>query len=103
MAIQRTSISEPFLSGPLWQSVLVPPCGGALIGLAQWLFLRRAFQNAIWWILAWALGWSLSFWLSPMTWIGTAAVGIVTASTLVILLRRPREAPSGQVLDNPAS
>ncbi len=79
---------------------------GISLGLSQWLVLRRHVPDAHWWIwataIAWTLGWSIinsvdnegpggspgmAFVIGA---IGAAAAGVVTAASLVWLLRRSR-------------
>lgn len=44
----------------LWNGTLAFATIGGLIGLSQWVFLRRRIPKAGWWILASVLGWSLA-------------------------------------------
>ena len=44
----------------LWNGTLAFATIGGLIGLSQWIFLRRRIPKAGWWILASILGWSLA-------------------------------------------
>jgi len=59
-------------------SVVALLAGGAVLGLGQWLLLRRDVKRAGWWILATAVG---------LGAVWGAGVGIVTGITLVLLLR----------------
>ena len=43
-----------------WNGALVFAIIGGLIGLSQWVFLRRRIPKAGWWILASFLGWGLA-------------------------------------------
>lgn len=52
--------AEPPLAVVLLLAALVGGAAGALIGLAQWLVLRRHAENATTWIPANALGWTLA-------------------------------------------
>ena len=78
---------------------------GVVVGLAQWVVLRRSLASAGWWVpatsLAWVVGWSAigiaehaSDWPTITVYvvggIGAAASGLVTAMTLIWLLRIPR-------------
>jgi hypothetical protein len=51
---------------------------GAIVGLGQWLLLRRILKRAGWWIPATVLGWGIA--------VG-AGLGVLTGTTLVLLLR----------------
>ena len=44
----------------LWKGALTFATIGGLIGLSQWVFLRRRIPKAGWWILASILGWGLA-------------------------------------------
>lgn len=50
--------------------------GGAWLGLLQWLFLRRRFARAYWWVPASTIGWSVGMY---------AGLSIVNASGLMNL------------------
>ena len=59
---------------------------GAVVGLLQWLVLRRQVARAGWWVLASTLGWVVG---GPLGWAGLGAVyGAMTASVLVWLLNQ---------------
>ena len=68
---------------------------GAVIGITQWLYLRRHFTRAGWWVLASLAGWALlgvlagrSFSdLAEMTGVGTVPA-LTTGCVLVWLLRQ---------------
>jgi hypothetical protein len=75
--------------------VLGEGLGGAVMGLGQWLALRRGVRRAGWWILLTALAWPAAFWVnqhlwglfgSPMNWglMDAAVVGAVVG-----LFQRP--------------
>ncbi len=44
----------------LWKGALAFATIGGLIGLSQWVFLRRRIPKAGWWMLASILGWGLA-------------------------------------------
>jgi hypothetical protein len=44
----------------LWNGTLVFATIGGMIGLSQWVFLRRHIPKAYWWIFASILGWGLA-------------------------------------------
>ncbi len=90
-----TSISSAAL--PQGINIIVPVAGGVLIGLGQWLFLRRVVQQSAWWILAWIVGWSLTVLLSGLGQLRWGVVGVVTASALVVLIRQPRVAAAASM------
>jgi len=58
--------------------------GGAIVGLGQWLLLRHNVKRAGWWILATAVGWIIA---------GGAGVGVLTGTTLVLLLHFAPRSP----------
>jgi hypothetical protein len=68
---------------------------GLMVGVAQWLLLRRWCRRAGWWILASSLGWSgvgLTWALSsdsPFFFTGFVVWGAVTGGILVWILRQP--------------
>jgi hypothetical protein len=86
---------------------------GAAIGAAQWLILRRRYEDSGWWLLANTLGWALGT-MSAFTWmvrcpqpesaaalavLGTTAgliaglvTGGVTGLGLVAIVTRPKPA-----------
>lgn len=66
---------------------------GLLMGLLQWLVLRREIDGAGWWVvaspIAWAVGLPLGEMVGPLG--HGAAYGAITGAALVVLLRRRRE------------
>ncbi len=80
-----------------WASVLVRLLEWTVIGLFQWLQLRRFIEYAIWWIPASALGGAVKGGLElsmrtvmeglPPALIGTCGYGVVTSIVLVLLLK----------------
>jgi hypothetical protein len=91
------------VSGPVG-SALGGLAIGTSLGVAQWLVLRRHVPEARWWILAsaiaWAVGWAIiasvdaeaaggSLAMAYLIGaIGATVAGLITAATLVWLLRR---------------
>lgn len=65
----------------LWNGALAFATIGGLIGLSQWVFLRRRIPKAGWWILANILGWGLAV-LGSLTEVrnGSAFAQILTFS-----------------------
>lgn len=65
----------------LWNGTLAFATIGGLIGLSQWVFLRRRIPKAGWWILASILGWGLAV-LGSLTEVrnGSAFAQILTFS-----------------------
>jgi hypothetical protein len=63
---------------------------GAILGISQWIVLRRWFHQAGWWIVMSTLGWALGLagMLGPSL-VG-AVVGATTGFALELLLRHPR-------------
>jgi hypothetical protein len=89
-------------SGTVLSDALTGALMGATVGVAQWLVLRLRFADAWWWIpasaLAWAIGWTViagvqrsagtvTIIVYVVGAIGAAAAGVVTAATLIRLLR----------------
>lgn len=89
---------------------------GAVLGVAQWLVLRRASGRAFWWVLVNMLGWPMAWAASRIVdlvlnidvanWIdlavrGTVA-GAVTGLVLVWLLGHSRSEPTDQQAHAPA-
>ena len=69
--------------------------GGASLGIAQWLVLRRHVSRPGWWVLASTVGFAVSFavGLAVDVAVGFALYGAITGGVLVWLLRQPsREA-----------
>jgi hypothetical protein len=65
----------------LWNGALAFATIGGLIGLSQWVFLRRRIPNAGWWVLTSILGWGLAV-LGSLTEVrnGSAFAQILTFS-----------------------
>ena len=89
--------------GPDWSAdpggdvgfVVAVAAGGTVLGLLQWLVLRRQVARAGWWVLASTVGWVVGGFVSGITdaaagWAVLGAVyGAITGIVLVWLLRRP--------------
>jgi drug/metabolite transporter (DMT)-like permease len=73
-------ILGPAFTADVWGIATFSAIGG-LIGLSQWLFLRRRIPRAGWWIFASALGWGLAF-LGSLTAVrnGSALAQLLTLS-----------------------
>jgi hypothetical protein len=99
ITLWATGLMEQFSSalpvgpvpGPIEQRALNPTlsfaalfAGGAIIGLGQWLLLRHNVKRAGWWILATVISWSIA---------GGAGIGLITGTTLVLLLRFAPRSP----------
>jgi hypothetical protein len=70
---------------PHWaRSMAAWVAAGAIVGLGQWLCLRKNVRRAGWWVLATATGWCLA---------AGAGVGMVTGIVLVLLLRAASHHP----------
>ena len=67
----------------LWNGTLAFTLIGGLIGLSQWVFLRRRIPKAGWWILASMLGWGFAV-LGRLTPVrhGSALAQLLTAILL---------------------
>jgi hypothetical protein len=75
-------------------SFLIGPLIGAILGVLQWLLLRREFDWAGWWIPISILAWTTGLTLLPGALTSGALPGALTGLTLVILFRYARkEAP----------
>jgi hypothetical protein len=68
---------------------LTGPFLGAAMGTLQWLFLRRHFYQAGWWIAVSTLGWTLGLTLLSGPMLVGAVAGAVTGIALELLLRYP--------------
>ena len=89
-----SALSAPYARGmPLTAvgmplTVVIGVMAGALVGLAQWVILRRHVKRAGWWIAATAVSWGLAF-LSIAAGVGLmyrgVIVGGVTGAALVWL------------------
>jgi hypothetical protein len=81
----RASVSGPFApyqwprSADLLLVGLALAGAGALLGLGQWLLLRRSLPRAGGWIVATAISWDVG---------GGIGLGLITGTSLVWLLRR---------------
>ncbi len=62
---------------------------GAALGTTQWLFLRRHFHRAGWWIVVSALGWTAGLTLLSGPLLVGAVAGAVTGIALELFLRYP--------------
>lgn len=62
---------------------------GAALGTTQWLFLRRHFHRAGWWIVVSALGWTAGLTLLSGPLLVGAVAGAVTGVALELFLRYP--------------
>jgi hypothetical protein len=67
--------------------ILTEPVLGAALGTTQWLFLRRHFYQAGWWIPVSALGWTIGLTGLTGELLVGAVVGAVTGIALELLLR----------------
>jgi hypothetical protein len=59
------------------------------MGTLQWLYLRRHFHRAGWWIVISTLGWTIGLAGIMGQLLVGAAVGAVTGIALELLLRYP--------------
>jgi hypothetical protein len=69
--------------------ILTEPVLGAALGTTQWLFLRRHFYQAGWWIPVSTLGWTVGLTGLTGELLVGAVVGAVTGIALELLLRYP--------------
>jgi hypothetical protein len=65
--------------------------GGAVVGTAQWMVLRKRVRRAGWWVLASAVGMGASGVVSVV------GVGVITGFVLIMLLRHPKTMPPKEV------
>jgi hypothetical protein len=63
---------------------------GPLVGLAQWLILRREVHWAGWWIVISAMAWITGLTLLPGILVTGAMAGAMTGIALALLLRFPK-------------
>jgi hypothetical protein len=78
MGLLTRVFEEAFLT--LWNGALAFAAIGGMIGMSQWVFLRRRIPKAGWWILTSVLGWGLAF-LGRLTPVrnGSALAQLLTA------------------------
>jgi len=77
-------------------TVAIGVMAGALIGLAQWVILRRHVKRAAWWIAATAGSWGLAF-LSIAAGVGLMYRGVIVGGVtgaVLIWLTLPRASPA---------
>lgn len=82
-------VEVPFGGHGLYRTLglAVVCCAGTLAGLGQWLVLRHSVKRAGWWVPAVALTWVATYILPDPLWsVRLSAQGVVTATTLVLLL-----------------
>jgi len=79
---QSTSVGY---AGVMLLSVLLATIGGALVGLAQWVILRRHIKQAGWWIAAMAASWGLGAIAGLGGLLRGAFVGGITGAMLIWL------------------
>jgi hypothetical protein len=72
---------------PEQMSLLLGPFLGAILGVIQWLILRRELELAGWWIPMSILAWTTGLVLVPGALSSGALPGALTGLTLVILFR----------------
>ena len=72
---------------PGQMSILLGPFLGAIVGVVQWLILRKEFELAGWWIPISILAWTTGLTLMPGLLTSGALPGALTGLTLVILFR----------------
>ena len=80
LAINRSDLGI-FQGGPQLPEALIFSFSGLLIGVLQWLVIRKQFNNSVYWIPANVLGWGLGhlvmFHLLAF-FIGAVVLGIIT-------------------------
>ncbi len=88
-AAQPVSAAPPPEVNDALMIALVAPAGlalGTILGLPQWIILRRHVSKAGWWVLANALAWMCGL---PLTFIGPSAIsptGLTVFSVAAILV-----------------
>jgi hypothetical protein len=78
------------------QILLAGLIAGPLVGLAQWLILRREVYWAGWWIVISAMAWITGLTVLPGVLTTGALVGAMTGLALNLLLHYPKPAPDIQ-------
>jgi len=66
---------------------LIGPLLGGMLGVIQWLILRRSFNLAGWWIIISIMAWTTGLTLMPGLLSSGSLPGALTGLTLVILFR----------------
>jgi hypothetical protein len=87
LTLLRTKEGFPF-------ELLDYPLGGVLagvvIGVLQWILLRRNFKGGVWWLLANAVGWALTYFVTdgtgPVRFEPALAFGAATGSLTGLVL-----------------
>ncbi len=69
---------------------LVGPIMGGTLGILQWIFLKKQFEWAGWWIPISILAWTTGLTLMPGALTSGSLPGALTGLTLVILFRYSR-------------
>lgn len=107
-------ISHQFnLQGGVWTSSIYLAVRGAVLGISQWLILKKWRVKSGWWVLGNAIAWMLGSTLldlfiapsaikSPIIrdLIEVTIAGAVTGAAMVWILRQPTPAPMNETEDN---
>lgn len=79
---------------PLPES-LIFACAGLLIGLLQWIILKRYFSRSIYWVAASTLSWGTCILITRISiWLffpGALIYGAITGATFMWILKRKEE------------
>ncbi len=67
---------------------------GSVIGIAQWLILRREVHWAGWWVIINIIAWTTGLAFLPGLISTGALVGLITATALALLLNVPKQVPA---------
>jgi len=81
-------------SNPLPEA-LIFACAGLIIGLSQWVILRRYFSGSIYWVFASTVGWGVCVLITQISmlafFVGALLYGLITGATLMWVLKRKEE------------
>jgi len=99
MAVMTVIVQFDPPSG-IWQFYLFSTLRGVIVGVSQWIFLKRQRAKTGWWILASAVGWAIGLILIDTSQnelirngADYAIAGIITGAVMVWILRQPAHDP----------
>lgn len=81
-------------SNPLPEA-LIFACAGLIIGISQWVILRRYFSRSIYWVFASTVGWGICVLITQISilafFIGALLYGVITGAALMWVLHKKEE------------